>query len=93
MNLSSLGLAFRARKLVVGTDITLTHLTKKKLSLVILATDASEQTKKKIYDKAKTYGTQVIEEVTSDELSQALGKFGIKVIGVTDQGFSQLLIK
>ena len=93
MNLSSLGLAFRARKLVVGTDITLAQLTKKKLSLVILASDASEQTKKKIYDKAKTYGTKVIEEVTSDQLSQALGKFGIKVIGVADQGFSQLLIK
>ncbi|MGE4320851.1 MAG: L7Ae/L30e/S12e/Gadd45 family ribosomal protein [Acholeplasmataceae bacterium] len=93
MNLNALGLAYRARKIVIGTDITLSHLSKSKLVMIILANDASDATKKKIYDKAKTYKVSVLEEVSSDLLSQALGKFGIKVIGVMDQGFSQLLLK
>lgn len=93
MNLSTLGLAYRARKAVVGTDITLTYLKQKKLVLILLATDASDATKKQVYDKAKTYQVEVLEAVSSQQLSQALGKFGIKVIGITDQGFSQLLTK
>ncbi|MFA6801099.1 MAG: ribosomal L7Ae/L30e/S12e/Gadd45 family protein [Acholeplasmataceae bacterium] len=93
MNLSAIGLAFRARKIVIGTDMTLAYLPKNKVYLIILATDASLATKKKIYDKAKTYQVDVLEVVSSQQLSQALGKFGIKVIGVMDQGFSQLLLK
>ncbi len=93
MNTGSLGLAYRARKLVVGTDITLSHMYKKKVTLVILATDASDATKKKIYDKAKTYQIQVVEAISSHELSDAIGKYGIKVAGVTDQGFSRMLLK
>ena len=93
MRLNSLGLAYRARKVVVGTDVVVTQMQQKKLVLVILASDASENTKKKISDKAKTYHVDVIESVTSDQLSQALGKFDIKVIGVTDKGFAQLLSK
>ncbi len=93
MNVNSLGLAYRARKLVVGTDITLSQLTKKKLCLIIIASDASDATKKKIYDKAKTYHVKVIDNVSSQELSEAIGKYGIKVIGVTDKGFGRLLLK
>jgi ribosomal protein L7Ae-like RNA K-turn-binding protein len=89
---NEIGLAYRARKVSVGTDVTLTSLRNGKVCLIILATDASNTTKKKIYDKAKTYETQVIEELSSTEISQALGKEDIKVIGITDRGFSQLLM-
>jgi ribosomal protein L7Ae-like RNA K-turn-binding protein len=87
-----IGLALRARKVSVGTDVTLTSLRNKKVLLIILATDASNTTKKKVYDKAKTYEVEVIEELTSFEISNALGKDDIKVIGITDRGFSQLLM-
>jgi ribosomal protein L7Ae-like RNA K-turn-binding protein len=87
-----IGLALRARKVTVGTDVTMTSLRNKKVLLIILATDASNTTKKKVYDKAKTYETEVIEELTSFEISNALGKDDIKVIGITDRGFSQLLM-
>lgn len=89
---SIIGLALRARKVSVGTDVTLTSLRNKKVLLIILATDASNTTKKKVYDKAKTYEVEVIEELTSFEISNALGKDDIKVIGITDRGFSQLLM-
>ncbi len=89
---NTLGLAYRARKVVVGTDLTISSLRMGKLQLILLATDASHTTKKKVYDKAKFYQVEVIEELTSFDISMALGKDDIKVIGITDRGFSQLLM-
>lgn len=88
----NVGLAYRARKVTVGTDLTLTDLRKGKVFLVILAQDASDLTKKKVHDKGKFYHVEVIESLTSLEISQAIGKKDIKVIGITDRGFSQLLM-
>ncbi len=90
---NTLGLIYRARKMTIGTDITISELRKKKLFLIILATDASKLTKKKVYDKAKTYQVEVIETLSSGEISQAISKNDIKVIGITDKGFSQSLMK
>ena len=90
--INTIGLALRARKVALGTDMTITRLRTKNVFLIILATNASHTTKKKVYDKAKTYGVEVIEVLTSDEISRALGKEDIKVIGITDRGFSQLLM-
>jgi len=90
---SHIGLALRARKLSIGTENTIELLRKKQVFLILLATDASQLTKKKVYDKAKTYEVEVIEEITSETLSSALGKKDIKVIGITDQGFSRLMMK
>ena len=39
-----LGICSKAGKLISGTDIVLEHLAKKKVSLVIVAEDASEKT-------------------------------------------------
>ncbi|HAX03555.1 MAG: hypothetical protein A2Y45_10110 [Tenericutes bacterium GWC2_34_14] len=89
---NTVGLAYRARKVVVGTDLTISSLRMGKLHLILLATDASHTTKKKVYDKAKFYQVEVIEELTSFDISMALGKDDIKVIGITDRGFSQLLM-
>lgn len=91
MNIQNLGLALRAKKVVIGTDITIKNLRLKRLELIVLATDASNNTKKKIYDKAKTYQVEVLEKATSDEISNAIGKVGIKVLGITDKGFKKLL--
>ncbi len=88
----TLGLAYRARKTVIGTDNTIEHLRKHKLFLIMLANDASPLTQKKITDKAKTYQTPVMMDLSSFDLSNAVGKNDIKVIGITDQGFAQLLM-
>lgn len=90
--INTIGLAYRARKVAVGTEMTIDRMRKHALHLVVLATDCSHTTKKKIYDKAKTYGVEVLEVLSSDEISRALGKDDIKVIGISDRGFSQLLM-
>ncbi len=88
----TIGLAYRARKVVLGTENTIEHLRKKKVFVIILANDASLLTQKKIKDKAKTYDTPVIDDLSAFQLSNAVGKNDIKVIGITDQGFTRLLM-
>jgi len=88
----TIGLAYRAKKIVLGTDQTIDHLRKHKICLVVLAHDASLLTKKKINDKAKFYKTNVIQDLSALELSSALGKKDVKVIGIKDEGFCRLLM-
>lgn len=89
--IKNLGLAFRAGKVVSGTDTVIEKLRKKQLYLILLASDASDNTKKKINDKAKTYETKVIETYDSQTISISIGKSNIKVIGITDEGFSKII--
>ena len=50
-----LGLAYRARKLTIGTQMTIESMRNQHVYLVLLASDASELTKKKILDKSHFY--------------------------------------
>ena len=87
-----IGLAYRARKITIGTEMTIEKLRKKQLYAIILANDASSLTQKKVRDKAKTYETPVLDSLNSLSISNAIGKTDIKVLGVTDKGFSKLLM-
>lgn len=87
-----IGLASRARKVTTGTDMTINSVRKGKIKLVFLATNASDNTKKLVSDKCKYYNVQVIEEFDSIELSKTTGKKNIMVVGITDNGFSKLLL-
>jgi ribosomal protein L7Ae-like RNA K-turn-binding protein len=88
-----LGLAARARKITSGTEITINGVRSKKVKLVLLATNASDNTKKLVYDKCKTYNTKVIELYDSIALSNAIGKNNIMVVGIIDIGFSNKMLK
>ena len=91
--LNNLGLCTRARGLVSGTDIVIDYLKNKKVYLIFLASDASENTKKLVRDKAKYYGVLVEEGYTSDELSMAIGQTNRMVLGITSAGFVKILKK
>jgi ribosomal protein L7Ae-like RNA K-turn-binding protein len=43
----NLGLAYKARKIAVGTELSIEKMRQKKAVLIALASDASENTKKK----------------------------------------------
>lgn len=90
--LRNLGLAFIAGKTIIGTDYVVDGLRKNKVELILLANDSSENTIKKITDKSSYYKTPIITKYTSNEISQALGKKNIKVVGITESGFSKLLL-
>lgn len=88
-----LGLANRARKITLGTENTINSIRANKVKLVLLANDASDNTKKKVNDKCNYYKVKVVELFNSKEMSSSLGKrSNIMVVGITDQGFSNLLL-
>ncbi|MGX7023393.1 YlxQ-related RNA-binding protein [Vagococcus hydrophili] len=86
--LNLLGLATKAGKLVSGDDTTVKAVRKNNVRLVIVATDASEGTIKKMTDKCQYYQTPIIVACTKAEISHAIGK-SRTIIGVCDNGFSK----
>ncbi|WP_377889204.1 YlxQ family RNA-binding protein [Alkalihalobacillus sp. R86527] len=88
---SLLGLAQRAGKLVSGEELVVKEIRRKHASLVLLADDASDNTKKKITDKAATYGIPVCIVAGRYELGHAIGKAQRVTIAVTDEGFAKKL--
>ena len=92
---NQIGLYYAAKKMVFGTDNITAGMKKKKVSLVIISSNASFNTQKLIQDKAKTYKINVImlDEFDDMDISKAIGKDNIKVIGIKDKGFSRIIMK
>lgn len=90
--LSLLGLCKRANRLVSGEEMSLEKIKSNQAKLVVLASDAGPNTKKRILDKAHTYQVRVVEELTSDDISHAIGKKNRKVIVITDSGFAKKMM-
>ena len=90
---SYIGLAMRAGKAVSGDDTTLKGLKKGKLSLVIVADDASDNTKKLFKDKSSYRKINQIYFATKVELGLAIGKAPRAVIGIKDKALSQKIIE
>ncbi len=89
--LSTLGLALRAQQLISGEEFSCELIRKQRAFLVLLASDAGKNTTKKILDKAAYYGVKVYRELTTAEISQAIGKQNRKVVAITGKDFAQLL--
>lgn len=90
---SLLGIAMRAGQLVSGEDATLLDLKKGKLNLVIVADDASNNTKKLFKDKSSYRKINCIYFSTKEGLGVSIGKDSRAVIGIKDIGFSNKIIQ
>ena len=90
---SLLGIAMRAGKLVSGDDGTMIDLKKGKLNLVIVAEDASNNTKKLFKDKSSFRHVNCIELSTKSDLGISIGKDSRAVIGIKDIGFANKIIQ
>ena len=86
-----LGLATKAGKIIAGTDACIEAIEKKSIFLILLAQDASERTKNLFYQKAKDYQITVIDKLTMESLSRAIGKQNKAVVGVKEKGFAQAM--
>lgn len=87
-----LGLAQRARKCVLGEENILQAIRNKKAVLVIVAQDASENTKKLYRNKCQFYEVNHVEVGDIASLSQSLGKNHRVAVAITDAGFSKGLL-
>ena len=91
--LSYLGLAMRGRNLVSGEFQTEDAIKSGKAILVIVAEDASENTKKLFRDKCSYYEVPVYSYGTKQSLGRAIGKDQRSSLAVTDEGLAQAIEK
>jgi ribosomal protein L7Ae-like RNA K-turn-binding protein len=91
--LGLMGIALRAGKLTAGQEPTLKSIRQGKAELIILAADASANTKKVFYDKGKYYNVPVLEMGSMDQLGKALGKGTRAVAAINDAGFARSILK
>lgn len=91
--LALLGLAMRGRNLVSGEFQTLEAVKNGSAMLVIIAEDASANTRKLFTDKCKFYEVPIREFGTKDELGRAIGKDLRSSLGVCDAGLAEEIVK
>lgn len=95
--LGMLGFSMRAGKVLIGTDTVLRTVAKNggSVKLVLIASGASDATKKRLSSKCEFYGIQTVEiEMTTDELGSLLGKtYSPACVGITDEGFAKEIVK
>ena len=83
---SLLGICLTSGNLISGESL-LDAIRKHKVTLVIIAEDASDNTKKKIMDKCHYYHIDYFIYGNIDDLSNSIGKHRVAV-GIKSQGFS-----
>ncbi len=88
-----LGLAQRAGKIVSGEFSTEEAVKKAKAHLVLIAGDASNNTKKKFKNMCEYYQVPCYEFADKDSLGHAMGKEFRASLAVTDAGLSKAVIR
>ena len=88
-----LGLAMRAGKVSFGTEACMQELEKKKIKLLIIATDTAERTKMKFKNICNDRNIPIFEYLNIDEISNAIGKSNKAVVGIKDSNFSKEIIR
>lgn len=91
--LSLLGLAMRSGNITSGEFAAREAVRNKTASLVIVASDASDNTKKMFRNQCEHYQVPFYCWGLKEELGHAIGKEFRASIAVTDQGFSDALLK
>lgn len=76
-------------KVISGMDAVCEGVERKKVKLVVVATDTSEKSKKNIKYVCTNNEINVIEFSTIEELSHVIGKKNKAIIGITDKNFSK----
>ena len=91
--LSLLGLAIRGRNLVSGEFQTESAVKDGSALLVIVAQDASANTKKLFHDKCSFYEVPIWEYGTKVELGRAIGKDLRSSLAICDAGLANAIQK
>ncbi len=87
-----IGLARRAGKLLVGTEMVCDGIRNGKVRIVVSAADNSDNTKKRISDCCSFYKIPLfISDVDKETLGHAIGKTHAACVGVADDNLSELI--
>ena len=90
--LQLLGLAYKGKRIIIGDDILTSLRQNKKLSLIIIANDVSENTLKRFKDKANFYKIDYIILFSKEELGQSLVKYYISAVGICDKKLKEKIL-
>lgn len=88
-----IGLAQRARKALSGEFAIETNIRAGKIRCLIVAADASENTRKQYRDMALYYKVAHFEALTKEALSNSIGKENRAAVAITDPGLAAALRK
>ncbi|MDO5557956.1 MAG: ribosomal L7Ae/L30e/S12e/Gadd45 family protein [Clostridia bacterium] len=91
--LGLLGLATKAGKVVFGTDSCMEAINKRKVKLIIVATDSAQRTKTNFELICKNKNVELIRVLTIEEISKSIGKENKAVVGIKDVNFSKEITK
>lgn len=91
--LSLLGLAQKAGKIVSGEVAVQNAVRTGKAKLIIIAADASENTRKMYRDMSVHYNVSLYNGLLKEQMGAAIGKMHRAAIAVTDDGFGKILAK
>ncbi len=92
--LQLLGLAMRAGKIISGKEELERAVRRKKTTLLFVAADASEPTRKRCLFLAERYKIRCVAlDSTKEELGHAIGKEVRAAVAVGDRGFEGALLK
>lgn len=88
---SSISLATKAGKVTGGEFLTETSIKEGKAKLVVVANDASDNTKKKFRNSCEYYSVPILFLGSKKELGRMTGKEYRASIAVLDQGFADMI--
>ena len=91
--LSMVSLAKKAGKLVTGEEGCEKAIQKGQARLVLVATDASDNTKKKFGNKSSFYQVPLFSFFTKDEMGAAIGTHSRATIAVVDENFGNNILE
>ena len=90
---SYLGFAKRSGNLLTGYNTCVSAMSKRKIKLLILAGDISENTLKKMIKEAERYKIPYRVYGEIDELSEITGCEGRGIFGITDENFFNIIAR
>ena len=91
--LSLIGLAYKARKVSGGEFAVEKAVKSYNAFLVIVATDASDNTKKKFSDMCSYYETPIIFYSSKEEIGHCIGKEYRASLAILDENFAAGIIE
>lgn len=84
--------AFASKSIVLG-ESTIYKMAKNKVYLVILASDLSLNSQKKIIAKCEEYHVPWIHYETKDTLGSIINKGNVGIIGILNQGLAKAILQ
>ncbi len=91
--LTLIGFARKSGNLILGETLCVEGIKRKKISLMIIATDLNDSTKRKIVQLCESEDVSYKILFTKDVLSKSIGKDNYGLFGISNKKFSRALIE